>query len=137
MSRFALFVLLCNNESTLAMGKSVSSIGECQYGKGSKNLGSPEFCEYCQYCQKLCQNRKDGKKIIQKSLTACLIRVEQMTKDHRWERNDALVNTSNLAWLYTGDVEEGETRGFLTCEESVMTKFDSMAELGNINLCVR
>ena len=60
-----------------------------------------------------------------------------MTKDHRWERNDALVNTSNLAWLYTGDVEEGETRGFLTCEESVMTKFVSMAELGNINLCVR
>ena len=60
-----------------------------------------------------------------------------MTKDHRWERNDALVNASTLAWLYTGDIEDGETRGFVRCDEPVMTKFDSMAEMGNINLCVR
>ena len=31
----------------------------------------------------------------------------QQYRDHRWqERNDALVNTSTLAWTYTGDVEE-------------------------------
>ena len=30
-----------------------------------------------------------------------------ISRDHRWEEgNDGLVNTSTLAWTYTGDVEE-------------------------------
>ena len=79
---------------------------------------------------KNCQNGKGEKRLLQEPWLPgwCILTGWLRSKDHEGSqvgKNDALVNTSTLAWLCTGDVEEGETRGFVRCDESMMTRLDS------------